>query len=237
MTGKCLLCGKLRDLTYEHIPPKSAFNQKGIKVQLSEHLLDIESPLFGKHKKAPKGFGGYTLCSSCNNSTGEWYAKDFSDFAQQGMKIIKEAKPQYWIEGNYKVKPLNVLKQMLTMFMSADKGGYLQSQRDLVDFILNKKSQDLPDRFNVYLYSNISPYYRMLGWCFVQDFKISTVTNRWSEINFKPFGYFLTENSPSAHIDQVNISHFKGFAYDEEAEIVLKLPYLRVSSPNIGIYG
>ena len=72
--GKCALCGAVGDLTFEHVPPQKAFNNlRTISLSWDEAmLLGPEAPVKGKIKQG--GVGGYTLCSSCNNDTGAWYA-------------------------------------------------------------------------------------------------------------------------------------------------------------------
>jgi hypothetical protein len=232
--GKCALCGNFGKLSFEHVPPRSAFNNKPIFIQNHDNLVNENSYLFGKKMKSNKGLGAYTLCQSCNNLTGDWYARDFVSFAQQGMAIISTMEPQPFIVGQYKFKPLNVIKQILTMFMSADKSGYLQSISDLTDFILNKESNLFPNTFKVFLYSNISVQKRMMGYSVVYD-PVQGV-QKWSEINFKPFGYLLSENSSSAHEDMLDITPFGQFRYDEEITMKMTTRYLNVTSPFIGVY-
>lgn len=233
--GKCAICGQHKKLTFEHVPPQSAFNNKSIYIQTHDYLFEERSYLYGKKKKSNKGFGGYTLCESCNNNTGDWYARDFGDFAHQGMQAIQNLNaPSYNIVGRYDIKPLNVLKQIVTMFMSADKSGHLQSQKDLVDYILNKDSQLLPDRYKVFIYSTLSSTKRFLGYSSVYDPQLGI--QNWSEINFQPFGYLLAEESGPAHKDMVEISIFNRFKYNEQKEVFLITPYLNVVSPIIGDY-
>jgi hypothetical protein len=235
MEGKCALCGNEDKLTFEHVPPQSAFNSKPIFIHNHHHLIDTNSPLYGKRMKSNKGFGSYTLCKKCNNNTGDWYARDFGDFARQGMEIIKSLKePTYFIVGKYEIKPLNIFKQILMMFMSADKSGHLRTNKALVNFLINKESQDLPTEFAVYLYSTLSSIKRLLGYCVVYDGELGI--QKWSEINFQPFGYFLTENSGPAHRDMFNLNSFVNFKFNEEAEIEIKTPYLGVQSLMIGTY-
>ncbi|RNI27375.1 hypothetical protein EFA69_14645 [Rufibacter immobilis] len=233
--GQCALCGEVRKLSFEHVPPQSAFNDKPILMQSHEHLFDDKSYLYGKKKKSPKGFGGYTLCVQCNNNTGDWYARDFADFAQQGMAIIKSyERLQYTIRGTYHIKPLNVIKQILTMFMSADKGGHLRSQKDLVSFILDRDSKALPERYKVFLYSTLSPIKRMMGYSAV--YTPEHGVQKWSEINFQPFGYLLAEESAAAHEHMCNISSFGNFAYNEKRTVKITTAFLNVESPWIGDY-
>ena len=74
----------------------------------------------------------------------------------------------------------------------------------------------------------------MLGYSVVFD--PPGIISKWSEINFKPFGFLLAESSSSAHPDQVDITCFKNYGYNEQASLTLKLPYLDVRSPEMGTY-
>lgn len=234
-TGFCALCGKNKKLSFEHVPPRSALNDKPIFIQTFDHLFDEKNRVYGKKMTSNRGFGGYTLCETCNNNTGDWYAKDFADFAQQGMRIISSLEePVYAIKGSYQIKPLNVLKQILTMFMSADKSGHLRAQEDLVGFILNKDISGLPSRFRIFLYSTLSTFKRMHGIVFVDLGNRNYQT--WAEINFQPFGYLLAQDSDPAHKDMCDISKFGGFKYDERVKFEITTPYLNVMSPIIGVY-
>jgi hypothetical protein len=196
--GNCALCNNVKKLSFEHIPPESAFNNKPIYIQGYDHLKNENSHVFGKRMKSNKGFGAYTLCESCNNNTGGWYARDFAEFARQGMQILQSKNnPQHMIKGDYNIKPLNVLKQILTMFMSADKSNHLRTQKELVHFILSKDERSLPLKYRVFLYSNCSHTKRFIGYTIVNAGRIGV--QKWSEINFQPFGYLLAEESEPAH--------------------------------------
>lgn len=137
--GICCLCGLKKKLSFEHVPPKSALNNKLVYIQNIEQISDTNSKIYQTKSRSPRGFGGYTLCESCNSNTGKWYANDYADFAMQGLKIIKGYQnPALYIKGKYKIKPLNIIKQILVMFMSADKVGQYRSNKALVDFLLIK---------------------------------------------------------------------------------------------------
>jgi hypothetical protein len=233
--GHCGLCGKFKNLSFEHVPPQSAFNNKPIFIQHHEHLFDTTSFLYGKKLRSNKGFGGYTLCETCNNNTGKWYAKDFGDFVHQGMAVIQSLKvPQYAITGEYHIKPLNVLKQILTMFMSADKLGHLKSQKELVHFILDKEKTQLPENFKVFLYSTMSSFKRLIGHSVVYDPKLGI--QKWCEINFQPYGYLLAEESGPAHEHMCDISDFGKYGYDQKVSVAITTAYLGVATPFIGDY-
>lgn len=232
--GNCALCGELKKLSFEHVPPAAAFNNKPIFIQNHEHLTDQSSYVYGKKMKSHKGFGGYTLCEACNNNTGDWYARDFAEFAYQGMGIVQEKEPRYIIKGTYKIKPLNVIKQILIMFMSADNSGHLRSQENLVEFLLNKESVGIPEKYRIHLYSTLSAKKRMMGYSVVYNPILGV--QKWSEINFQPFGYLLSEDSKPAHKHMCDITNFGKINYDKELSVEISTPYLNVESPWIGTY-
>ncbi|KAA8473718.1 hypothetical protein BDE36_0202 [Arcticibacter tournemirensis] len=232
---KCALCGKHELLTFEHIPPQCAFNNKAIFVQSHEHLTEENSYLYGKMKKSQRGFGKQSLCASCNNSTGNWYVKDFCSFAEQGMKILKDNKVPEYIQGNYIIKPQNVIKQILIMFLAADSLGAIRDSPGISEYLLNRESMAWPEKVNIYLYSNSSPKKRMLGYCIVGDIGAQGVY-KWSEINYQPFGYFFTYDSPPPNEFMINISDFSKVPYNIEKSVQITTAYLKVENMLIGHY-
>jgi len=234
MEGTCALCGRNGKLTFEHVPPEAAYNDNPIYIQAADHLVNEESPVYGKRMRSNKGFGSFTLCAPCNNNTGAWYGKAYVDFAKQGMSILNNDIHIGSVLGSYLIKPLSVVKQILTMFMSADKSGHLRSHKGLVDYILDKDSISFPTNFKVFIYSNDSPVKRMLGCSTIFDPRIGI--QHWSEINFKPFGYLLAEDSGPAHPHMVDISNWGSVPYDTKCMVLLSTVLLEVSHVGIGIY-
>jgi hypothetical protein len=235
--GICCICGEMKTLTFEHVPPKSAFNNKPIYVQKFSHLMDRTSYVYGKKMKNNKGNGDYTLCKSCNNNTGDWYARDFADFAIQGMQILKEEKSSGEMIKfkNLKIKPLNVFKEIIAMFLSADKTGYLRSIEGLTDFLLIKDNSEFPRSLKIFMYCTLSSYKRFLGYSIIGGYPNAEI-KRLSEINFEPFGYILAEESTPPYPTMTDITNFIEYEYDEVTEIEIELPYLKVLTPIIGLY-
>jgi hypothetical protein len=232
--GKCAVCQFEGKLSFEHVPPKSAFNDKPILVQGHEHLLDNESHLYKKSSRSNKGFGAYTLCEPCNNQTGGWYANDFAVFAIQAMTQLKAHKGQYGEHQlSFKIKPLNVIKQIVMMFFTANRD-MLFKDEDLVNFVKNKKQKGIPNNYQIYLYYTLSKNKRMNGMS-VQRTSAGKIVH-WSEINFQPFGYLLTKDSPPPNHYMADITKFTKFNYDTEIELKINAGYLSVSSVFTGVY-
>ena len=123
----------------------------------------------------------------------------------------------------YTIRPLNVLKQILAMFLSADKTGVFRSNRELLQFVLNREEKSLPDRYKIYMYYTASPYKRFFGYMVMGDYR---GYNRWAEISFEPFGFLLADDSAPAHPDMMEITGFKSFEYNQLYPLKLEIPYL-----------
>jgi hypothetical protein len=156
------------------------------------------------------------------------------DFAEQGLKQVEKMETPL-LRGEFTIKPLNVLKQILMMFISADTSGALRSKPGLVDYLLNKENTAYPEGISIYLYANRSIKKRLLGYSAVMDIGDEQVKH-WSEINFQPFGYFLTYKSPAPNRFMTDITGFKNYSYGQIGKVRIPLVYLAVSSPLIGFY-
>ena len=234
VVGKCQLCGKNEELTFEHVPPKAAFNDKPVLVQKHEHMFNEKSYVYGKSMRSNQGAGSYSLCKLCNNNTGTWYARDFADFTQQGMENLDKLETVHRYNIAYfKIKPLNVLKQILTMFLSVDKSGYLQKDKKLVSYLLDKESNDLPEKYKVYLYNTLSDKSRMMG---IQWNNINNIFCTHSEISFNPFGYFLAVDSPPSRNDLTDITIFNKYKFNQEANGKVNLVFLNIDTMFLGHY-
>lgn len=180
--GKCHLCGKECKLTFEHLPPERANNNKEAHAivgdTLMRHIGGVKDPwdLSGlRYKKLQRGMGGYTLCSECNNNTGNWYAKDYINFVNTigyvlNNKIDLEKTEAIHLELK-DMYPLRIIKQILCMFASTMHPEFLDANPDLREFIMNKESKN----FNAKKY-RISMYI------------LKEPRNGWSGLNVMMYG-------------------------------------------------
>lgn len=232
--GNCHLCGEFKELTFEHIPPKAANNNRPILIQKHEHLFDTNSFVYGKSIRSNQGAGAYCFCESCNNNTGTWYARDFSSFINQTISHFENNK----IINDYNLipidfKPLNVLKQILTMFLAIDHSSFLKDDKELVDFILKKENIKLSEKYQVYIYNTFSNKKRRYG---IQWNNLNGYMCTHSEITFNPFGYFLTVDSPPPIETMTNITDFKKFQFNEQMNFIIPLFYLKTDNMYLGQY-
>ena len=113
MEGICCICGEYKKLTFEHIPPKSAFNDRSVVLHKIEDIMCKAPNDFGRGRISQKGSGEYTLCSKCNNDTGAWYGDAFAEFAEQGMNFMSISNSSSSLYYPFHIYPLRVLKQIL----------------------------------------------------------------------------------------------------------------------------
>lgn len=152
--GKCHLCGKEAKLTFEHIPPQKANNDKAVHAivgdTLIQHISGVRKPweVNGlKYKNMQRGMGGYTLCEKCNNLTGEWYARDYINFVNVVRYVLDNKLDTTKVEAfEVQIKnmyPLRIIKQILCMFVSTMHPEFLDANQELREYILDKDSQNL----------------------------------------------------------------------------------------------
>lgn len=229
--GQCHICGKTEQLTLEHVPPASAFNNRPVLRQDIFRLLGIGEG--GRDRLEQGGASECTLCSDCNNNTGAWYGGAFVDFAEQGMTLLTRAAGGMSLAYGYWFFPLRVIKQILAMFASANGPEFFDRNPYLRTFLLNKERTGLPPEFRIYSFYTLGPYGRQsgiaarLGWTDQGGFRGST----FSEISFPPFGFVLAISSAPLDPHMVDITYFARFPYNDWCQQFLDFRVLPTASP------
>jgi hypothetical protein len=117
--GKCSVCGVTALLSYEHVPPRSAFNAARVFVGDSKRLFgpkSYEQYFSPKGIYDQKGAGGYTICENCNNNPGSWYVPSYLEWVVQGMRYLRAIPQGSSLSLPFKIKPLAVFKEVICMF-------------------------------------------------------------------------------------------------------------------------
>jgi len=223
--GICHICGNVRPLSYEHVPPRKAFNEKPvIRVNLQEALeLGPEAQLKGRIQQ--RGIGDYTICEKCNNDTGSWYAADYIDWCYQGLEILIKAGRSPTLIYLYKILPLRIIKQIITMFFSINGPDFGDHFPELRRFVLDRERRYLSPKFRVYIYFNIEGRFRSAGissYLRIDGHEITVL----SEFNYPPYGYLMTIDSRCPDPRLFEITHFAKYGYNEFAVMDLKLQAL-----------
>lgn len=224
--GNCHICGNYMKLSFEHVPPRSAFNDRPLVLKRGKELLttDLET-ITGKVLQ--RGAGDYTLCEKCNNTTGKWYGSAFVDWAYQAMRILHYTKGKPSLYYTFHIFPLRVIKQILCMFFSANGYAFQQAHQDLVRMVSNRDHNGLDPKYRIYAYFNASNRSRQTG--ITSAFNIKTKDIRvTSEIAFPPIGYLMTVESKPLEERLCDITFMAKYRYNDWKHISLRLPVLPI---------
>src|SRR2546430_993545 len=99
--GTCRVCRRPNvKLTFEHVPPKSSFNEGRQEVF---GLMDfLRRPFDGEMTGGEieqRGAGEWSLCESCNNQTGSWYVPELGRATAAGVRLLSQL-PLKELDGN-----------------------------------------------------------------------------------------------------------------------------------------
>jgi len=233
-TGECYICGAVGKLTFEHVPPAAAFNDRRVFQAKIDQLLGSDwtpgmPPVRGTYNQ--RGAGRFSLCGKCNSDTGSWYGRAYVEFAYQAMLLLHRSNGTLSLAYPYRIFPLRVLKQIAVMFFSACGPGLRKSHPELVTFVLDRDRRHVPDDIHL--------------WAYLHDPLSSTSTRQsgvtgravlgkghdvFSEIAFPPFGLVMTFDEKPIHNDLCDLTRLGEATYKTWDIIYLKFPVLPVVS-------
>ena len=223
--GKCKLCLKIKELNFEHIPPRSAFNKNTsyYNVDQSDFFQKAKKYTFEnlkpKSKKEQGGIGQFSFCVECNGFLGSKYVRTYKDFAHIAMSIIqsndKNAKAYQFDISD--INLLKFLKQITAIFIASNNHIFTECYPELLDFVKNEKSSELPDRFRFYMYLNDEGQNRN------GNIFYTNIYGTVCEFTFRPFRFVLSIDNPNRIMELSEITDFK---YYEQLKNLEKLPII-----------
>lgn len=226
---KCALCGSKEKLSFEHIPPRKAFNFERIKPVMGENLIEDPNRLPWdttglRYENQQSGMGYYCLCESCNNNTGSWYADEYVTLAHTLHRVLDGDKAKEWegigIKG---LHPLRFIKQVITMFCDIndpDNPEFDQLRR----FVLDKECSEMDKKkYKICMYLTRSVNKRYLGYSIlIRENKDKFESIAMSEITAYPFGFILYfDPTDEIEYEGFDITCCADFNYDDECEVVM----------------
>lgn len=235
VVGTCHICGFYGELTFEHVPPRAAFNNRPVVALSHDQVFELRPEDAPKGPIQQRGMGSYTLCASCNNKTGHWYGKNFVDWCYEGLIVLQRTggKPTlYCASYGY---PLRIIKQIATMFFSVCSEDFRVKSEELVRFVLNPEITSLSPKFRFFTYYNLHGRLRYSGPVAIMDTERGA-SSFMAEISFPPFGYVMALDSMPHDKQLVDISGFSRYGYNELASISRRLSVLQTYMPMPGDY-
>lgn len=218
--GICRICKKEKNLSFEHIPPRVAFNKntRYYSIPFDEFA---KSPNFLEHKPKGKimqgGIGFYSLCRECNSFLNDNYVRSFAKWANVGMDINSKFEFDYIGLDINNQNPFRILKQILSMFLSMNDPWFSDEYPELLEFVLNPNEKKLPDKYRIYHYLNSEGQIRKMGW---------SVTNFYGticEFTFPPFGYVLNINNENDIDHLTEITGWKNYTDERNHDFYIGL--------------
>lgn len=229
-SGNCRICGRDGPLSFEHIPPEAAFNDKAVVRTTIEELerADLDHARI-RGKIQQRGRGAYTLCSWCNSVTGHWYGTAFVHWASQALRVmhLRLDSPEIYLP--FFIFPLRVIKQILCMFASQADGLAYRSRPSLRRFLLDPNNREFDLDIRIFMYLNVGRLFRSMGMTVLGDLQHHT-RSLLTETSFPPFGYVLTIRSPPPDKRLVEITHFTSYRYNDWKDLWLRIPFLPVNT-------
>ena len=238
MIGVCHICGMSGKLSYEHVPPHSAFNDKPVLYTTLLKLMNKENLDGITGKKLQRGAGAYTLCERCNSLTGHWYGDAFADWAHQAMNITSATRRQTTLLHHFHIFPARIIKQITCMFFSVNSPDFRLAHPALVRSVLNRDTKYWPSNMHLYAFYTMSDRSRSAGVTVRADSIGSTMKfHTISEITFPPFGFLLTIDCTWPDKSLADISGFANFDYtDWVCGLTMRLPIMPIYTAYPGDY-
>jgi hypothetical protein len=232
--GICRICGTEGKLSFEHVPPEAAFNDRPLVMAGMRDLIG-RNPDQPRGRTQQRGAGDYTLCEPCNSRTGHWYGSAYVEWARQALMIVGAARGCATLYYGYRIHPLRVLKQVICMFFSANGVAFARRQPDLVRFVLGPEQRGLHPDIQVFAFLTTGGRARQCGVSALGRFDRGDAVIL-SEVTFPPFGFVLCLGSPAPDARLIDITFFAKCGYHEARDVFLRLPVLPVYSHYPGDY-
>ncbi|QNA44516.1 hypothetical protein [Lacibacter sediminis] len=215
--GYCSLCGSFCELTFEHVPPRSAFNKKTrYKIVPFEKVLKSENILEANFsaKIEQGGLGYYSLCNKCNNFLGLNYVKSYSAYSNSFIEFAKKTQFNFFSLTMHDFEAAKVLKQIVSMFLSLNSWDFAKENPDLREYVLNPESKNLPQKIRVFSYLNSEGQIRTSTFSVIGNLK-SSATILASEITFPPLGHVMTIDFKGHLPNHFELTEFKNVSHNE----------------------
>ena len=234
--GVCRICGRLGKLSFDHVPPEAAFNNRKVfRMKVDDYWGWRPGDRLPRRDIQQRGAGDHSLCERCNSETGGWYGGPFVEWCRQGMAFLERTGGRTSLIYLQHIRPLPILKQVVTMFLSFDEAPLRTKHPDLVRFVKNPDQPYLDPRYRFFVYYVAPGCLRRTSGCAVLDIRTGGILLS-SEFSFPPFGYMMTIDSEKPDRRLFEITGFARFQPGEKATVRLDMAVLPTHTPVPGDY-
>ncbi|WP_299008509.1 hypothetical protein [uncultured Tenacibaculum sp.] len=210
--GTCRICKQEKELSFEHIPPKSAFNKNNRFYTISsiDYYQNFEQYKNEKPnlKIEQGGLGEYCLCVNCNGFLGQMYVREYKKFSHIAMSILNKYEDNYVKSFEFDISDINLLKflkQITSIFVCSNQPAFTNSYPELIDFIKKPELESLPDKYRFYMYLNNEGHIKN------GKFHYTNIHGMVCEFVYPPFGFVLNIDNPNRIMEVTEITNFKHY--------------------------
>jgi hypothetical protein len=214
--GICRICGLERELTYEHVPPRCAFNAEPAKMYGPEQWVVLQSGGPARYKSQQRGSGYVTLCDECNSRRGgTWNVPDFCLWTKTADALIRKFPEGKTVtEAGFRplkqLRPLPFAKQIVSMLLALNLPEFGAAYPELRAFAMEKQRTGLPDDHRLFLSLYDLSFARWVGrYDFIgvrPNGAFETIVA--TQLSYYPFTYVLTIGPPPPVTDLLDITRF-----------------------------
>jgi len=229
MPPLCHICRRREANSKEHLPPRSVRNRGTVEIDYIDGK--ISNGVSHLTTMSPDGFWLRSLCAKCNNSTGSKLVGAYAQF------VDEVAKPSELVDDSglalvhlRNIYPRRIVKQMFSMFLSAQNKASLPEWDGLRRFV-RIRDEPLPEGSpRVFLYMNVSSRGRIVPWCALSEIRTSRTPVGLSEISWPPLGIIFLDGADDWVPGMAEVTEWAGCRFSEQRSLMLRLPKLRVET-------
>jgi hypothetical protein len=241
--GVCAVCREYGDLSFEHIPPRSCYNDRSLKLLEGTKAINLAPGELRPGRIQQRGAGGYYTCGRCNNRTGNLYVPETIQWVERGAEILRligdregqDARSYTRFVGVafVGVRPLLFLKQVVYMFLCINGPGFTAVHPDLRAFVLDRDNTEMSGVCHFHLGLTWGPGARSVG-----GSAVSTTARRGpayvSDISFPPFTYTMWLGERQEMFTPCEITHYGSYGPSEvcDVHLALQVGFTHVAYPS-----
>jgi len=238
--GVCHLCGETKVLSFEHVPPRRAYNN------FPRFRFVTREFIANKYQggppptiiQDPRGAGAYTLCEGCNQRCSR-YAQHFIEWAVSWQTALDSgSETTREITTSQITRRSRVMKQIVSMALSASPPKTGERIPGLRRFAWNTETKGLPDGVRMYAALTRDKDARQAGGAGKLNMLDPTATSVFSEISFAPLILVMTLGStPPPDTRLIDVTYFAVAGYYDRDITRLTFPVLALRGFYPGSYG
>jgi len=238
IVGICRLCASYGLLSFEHVPPRAAYNAyprfyPDTREFINQRVAGGPAPTI-VHE--PRGAGAHTLCGDCNNRCSR-YARHFIEWAVAWQEALDSNAAAESVGTTQRCRRSRIMKQIVAMFLSANPPEMGRIHHDLRRFVWNAEHRGLPAGIHVYAALTRDPDARQAGVTGKMDMSGKGASSIFSEIAFAPLILVMTFNDAEPPDPRLlDITFFASAGYKEQPATELRLAVLRLRDIYPGAY-